>query len=271
MNKGKISLIVLVLVAFGLSFYYLKPNSPSETHKHAEEEVYTCPMHPEIRQNHPGTCPICHMKLVKVENKADQDGDLKFSMDISPYQADLVGIKPIKVEKKSVTYTIPVSGRTLSPTSVALQIFENDLRYVKVGVKFEGQSEVFPEDQVAGKVVSVDSLADPSSRTIRVIGRLDKSLRIALSEASFTGKIKVNLGEKIVIPEKAVLFTGKGSFIYLYQDKKLHPKKVSLGPKVQESYVVLDGLSEGELISSGPNFLIDSESKIRGLDDQSHH
>ncbi|HMN57174.1 MAG TPA: copper-translocating P-type ATPase [Ottowia sp.] len=26
--------------------------------------IYTCPMHPEIRQDHPGNCPICHMNLV---------------------------------------------------------------------------------------------------------------------------------------------------------------------------------------------------------------
>ncbi|MCB2636732.1 YHS domain-containing protein, partial [Listeria monocytogenes] len=25
--------------------------------------IYTCPMHPEIRQDHPGTCPKCGMTL----------------------------------------------------------------------------------------------------------------------------------------------------------------------------------------------------------------
>src|SRR5215813_12572712 len=25
--------------------------------------VYTCPMHPEVRQDRPGTCPICGMAL----------------------------------------------------------------------------------------------------------------------------------------------------------------------------------------------------------------
>jgi Cu+-exporting ATPase len=25
--------------------------------------IYTCPMHPEIRQDHPGSCPICGMAL----------------------------------------------------------------------------------------------------------------------------------------------------------------------------------------------------------------
>jgi hypothetical protein len=29
--------------------------------------VYTCPMHPEVRQNHPGNCPKCAMTLVPIE------------------------------------------------------------------------------------------------------------------------------------------------------------------------------------------------------------
>jgi Cu+-exporting ATPase len=28
-----------------------------------EETVYTCPMHPQIEQDHPGACPICGMAL----------------------------------------------------------------------------------------------------------------------------------------------------------------------------------------------------------------
>ena len=31
-----------------------------------EGTIYTCPMHPEIRQVGPGTCPICGMALEPV-------------------------------------------------------------------------------------------------------------------------------------------------------------------------------------------------------------
>ena len=32
-----------------------------------ERPIYTCPMHPEVRQSGPGSCPICHMDLVPSE------------------------------------------------------------------------------------------------------------------------------------------------------------------------------------------------------------
>lgn len=40
-----------------------------------EQNYYTCPMHPEIHQNHPGNCPKCGMALeaVSVENTEDNE------------------------------------------------------------------------------------------------------------------------------------------------------------------------------------------------------
>jgi Cu+-exporting ATPase len=37
------------------------------------EKLYTCPMHPEIRQDHPGNCPICGMTLEPVMPSLDED------------------------------------------------------------------------------------------------------------------------------------------------------------------------------------------------------
>jgi Cu+-exporting ATPase len=41
---------------------YLGAKAPPETHAPAGT-IYTCPMHPEIRQDHSGSCPICGMAL----------------------------------------------------------------------------------------------------------------------------------------------------------------------------------------------------------------
>jgi hypothetical protein len=30
-------------------------------------KIYACPMHPEVRQSEPGTCPKCGMELQPVE------------------------------------------------------------------------------------------------------------------------------------------------------------------------------------------------------------
>lgn len=55
-----------------------------KTHEHQSQEqlkpaakgaVYTCPMHPEIRQDHPGDCPKCGMHLELLEPDMSQQED----------------------------------------------------------------------------------------------------------------------------------------------------------------------------------------------------
>lgn len=43
--------------------YIHKSDSPKVVTEEDKERIYTCPMHPEIRQKGPGSCPICGMAL----------------------------------------------------------------------------------------------------------------------------------------------------------------------------------------------------------------
>src|SRR5207244_3880205 len=35
------------------------------------KQLWTCGMHPQVIQDHPGNCPICHMKLVPMRDEGD--------------------------------------------------------------------------------------------------------------------------------------------------------------------------------------------------------
>ncbi|MFZ1991361.1 MAG: heavy metal translocating P-type ATPase [Alphaproteobacteria bacterium] len=55
-----------------------------DPHVHANSEkpprpgaIYTCPMHPEIRQTGPGSCPICGMALEPLDAGAEPEGNLE--------------------------------------------------------------------------------------------------------------------------------------------------------------------------------------------------
>ena len=52
---------------------YLASEPPAETSPAAAGTVYTCPMHPEIRQDHPGNCPKCGMTLEPLMPDLDDD------------------------------------------------------------------------------------------------------------------------------------------------------------------------------------------------------
>lgn len=63
----------LITLAFGAGGWWWAASTKPHRHqlvKTTDEQgqaYYTCPMHPEVRQDQPGNCPICGMKLVRRE------------------------------------------------------------------------------------------------------------------------------------------------------------------------------------------------------------
>lgn len=76
MNKFVMFLLFLLfVVAFGCSE---KVDTTGEKNDETEgiKTYYTCSMHPQIKQNTPGKCPICHMTLTKVEVDESESEEL---------------------------------------------------------------------------------------------------------------------------------------------------------------------------------------------------
>lgn len=86
-------------------------NTGKEKQTHENDE-YTCPMHPQILQDKPGTCPICGMDLVKKSNSGNKvtvTEDLKAL--IKPTNASVVSsIKTTHPERKTLTVNVTASG-----------------------------------------------------------------------------------------------------------------------------------------------------------------
>lgn len=72
----------------------------------------------------------------------------------------------------------------------------------------------------------------------------------------------------LVIPETAVLYTGKRSLVYVNVPNQEQPtyeqREVILGPKAADGYVIYQGLKEGEQVVTKGNFQIDSSVQILG-------
>lgn len=61
--------IVLFTIGFGMAWFF-KPvpeTSAGEPTQQASNEIWTCSMHPQIRQNEPGQCPLCGMDLIPMD------------------------------------------------------------------------------------------------------------------------------------------------------------------------------------------------------------
>ncbi|MBM3265704.1 MAG: hypothetical protein FJY97_20100 [candidate division Zixibacteria bacterium] len=86
--------------------------------------------------------------------------------------------------------------------------------------------------------------------------RLSGTAKQAKSEASLP----------LTIPLTAVPDTGLRKIVYVEKGKGRYlPVEVVTGPRADDGYPVLSGLREGDRVVVRGNFLLDSQSQIRGL------
>jgi Cu(I)/Ag(I) efflux system membrane fusion protein len=51
---------------------------------------YTCPMHPQIMEDHPGSCPICGMSLVKKSGQASEGAGISLNTVLQPVNGNVI-------------------------------------------------------------------------------------------------------------------------------------------------------------------------------------
>jgi Cu(I)/Ag(I) efflux system membrane fusion protein len=128
MNKidKKIIYVGLGFLAVGLLFGWLffggSPEAGTATgegegvqaeavHEHGEgeAEVWTCAMHPQIRQDGPGQCPICGMDLIPVASGGETVGQDEIQM--TEAAMSIADIQTVAVQQSSPTKTIYLPGK----------------------------------------------------------------------------------------------------------------------------------------------------------------
>src|SRR5665213_2357193 len=85
-----------------------KPTNKAEINS-ASTEIYTCPMHPQIQENHPGNCPICGMKLVKKNVETVATKNIELETLLEPTNEFVVATLPVTTPKES-DVKIPVNA-----------------------------------------------------------------------------------------------------------------------------------------------------------------
>ncbi|WP_207622344.1 efflux RND transporter periplasmic adaptor subunit [Niastella koreensis] len=77
----------------------------------ASKETYTCPMHPQIIKDKPGTCPICGMDLVKKITAGEKVTDVSLNDLLRPSnQYVLSGIPTVHIQQRNEPVEINTYG-----------------------------------------------------------------------------------------------------------------------------------------------------------------
>lgn len=102
-NKiGEYLFIPLIIIIFMLSGCSRSDEGSSQKNK----EYWTCSMHPEVRSDKPGACPICNMDLIKKVEDADEEvvtnEDMANMVSLSGKKQVLANVSTIVVKKENL-------------------------------------------------------------------------------------------------------------------------------------------------------------------------
>lgn len=312
-----------------------------------QQQIWTCPMHPQIRKDGPGKCPICGMDLVRAGAALDentQGHDLSrpaghASIQLSEARRQLIGVQLGTVERKPLFKSIDGPGRVafdpelytaqneyleavrqvarvqdspiaevkrsatrmLDSAKIRLKVlglsdqqikniassqntatsllipspgdslwiyadvFEMDLPSVKPGLAAKIRGGSLGASELTGKVVSVDRVINPDTRTAKARIQLIGARPNLRPESFVNVSILAPLGEQITVPFNAVLDTGNESWVFLSKDDgTIEPRLVTIRFQAGEEVALGPGFQGGERIVTSANFLVDSESRLKG-------
>lgn len=114
-------------------------HSDSDASEHAESQIWTCTMHPQIRMTEPGDCPICGMELVPLRTGSSSEDPSTLSM--SPSAMSLANVQTSVVEKQKPVKEIRMNGKVKADeTRVFSQASHIQGRIERLMVNFTGES-----------------------------------------------------------------------------------------------------------------------------------
>lgn len=145
-NKNIVKIGGVLVLGFLIGWLIFGGNNAArlveDEHAHTEAEenqIWTCSMHPQIRQNGPGDCPICGMELIPAVN-AGTETDNPATFQMSENAMKLANVSTMEVGKSAAARTLRLNGKVeLNETNTVTQSSHIPGRIESLKVNFTGE------------------------------------------------------------------------------------------------------------------------------------
>jgi Cu(I)/Ag(I) efflux system membrane fusion protein len=198
------------------------------------------------------------------------DGQSQSLLKTMRYKLQLLGMSSAEIEEMEKRGT-PETGLYL-PTSedkniwVYITIYEYEAGLVREGMSVQVDTLAYPGETFQGRIISITPLLEAATRTLKARALVENPQGKLKLEMFANVRINYELGERLAVPDDAVMHAGTRDIVYVaLPNGHFEPKTVKLGAKAQGYYEVLQGLSAGQDVVTSANFLVDSESKLNAV------
>lgn len=146
--------------------------------------------------------------------------------------------------------------------------YENQLAVLKPGQDIKISSSAFKGQDLKAKISFIEPIVSNARRTVSVRVTLNNKEGFLKPGMFVNGQVQVARGEHVLtVPKSAVLWTGKRSLVYVKPNPNLpifEMTEVTLGNALGSSYVIVDGLSNGDEVVTHGTFTVDAAAQLQG-------
>jgi len=198
--------------------------------------------------------------IARLESTGEVRRTLNLYSPVSGYVTQKMALHGMRVTPVDTLFDIA----DLSHLWVMADVYESDLGAVRTGMPATLTLSYLPGRTWRGSVTFIAPVVEEKTRTIKVRVEVDNADGQLKPEMFADVLLESGQGSGLVVPESALLKTGARTLVFVdLGDGRMEPREVEAGPKVAEGVQVLRGVTEGEKVVTGANFLLDSESSLK--------
>lgn len=232
----------------------LAPDAPAETRRGAENLLAAARRRLELLD-------VPANFVAAVERSGQTQRTVTFAAPVSGYITMKKVIEGQQVEPGFELFTIT----DLSHVWIEADFYENEAHLVAAGQTADLTLPYDPGTHLVARVSYVYPYVDPETRTLKVRFDLENPGLVLKPSMYVDVSLSVQSAEGIVIPESAVLDSGEHQIVFVESPgDRFEPRNVRVGLRSDGLVQVLDGVQAGERVVVRANFLLDSESRLRG-------
>lgn len=215
--------------------------------------------------------PAATMKLVKVKSGYDQslaqfqlaEYEYKNAVLTAPFDGVVANLfaKEYNTASTAEKFCSIIDSRSLE---AAFTVLESELPLIKSGDRVEVAPFALADVQTEGRISEINPLVDENGMVqvkaaVSDKGKLFEGMNVRVS-------IHRSLGKQLVVPKEAVVLRSGKQVVFTLTDGKAYWNYVHTGLENADSYTVVDGLKDGDIVITSGNINLAHEAPVKVIE-----
>ena len=200
--------------------------------------------------------PPATMQLVKIKSGYDQ----RNAVLTAPFDGVVANLfaKQFNTASTSDVFCSIIDTRTLE---AAFTVLESELPLIKTGDRVEVAPFALSDVMAEGRISEINPLVDKDGMVqvkaaVNDKGKLFEGMNVRVS-------IHRSLGKQLVVPKSAVVLRSGKQVVFTLTEDKAYWNYVHTGLENADSYTIVDGLKEGDIVITSGNINLAHEAPVK--------